>query len=520
MTKNKKHSIIHISLSSLGVFISRFFGLFRTAVNTHFFNIFQLDIYFTSFRLPNTFRSIMAEGALQNSFVPVYMEVKGTEKEQEFLDSFFTLFIVTLFFLTLILILFIPLFMPLLVPGFKSFSNEKIHETIKLSQYIFPYLFLISLTSFFSSILNSFYKFFASNLNQAFFNITFILIVIVSAIFNKISLNTFIYAVLISGLAQMFSLIPHLNKLGISFKLSFKFNNPYLKQTLKLFLPSLFSSSAYQINIFISVFFLSLFPGAIAYSYIAQRIYQLPVGIFSVAMGQVFLTTFSDNLKNNDIEKLNYNFNYSLKISFFIAIPVIGYFISAGLPVLKLIFFHGKYELKDIIYSYKFLLIYLPGLLFISNNRILTSFYYSQKSFKQPVFSTLISLLTFYLTVLLSYKKIGMYSVALGTLISLITQFSFLLILASKMIKIKNQNILFYIKVILSTIIAFVPVFYISNIYKWINPIKINLSSLNHILFTIGISFLYILIFFIISNLLKIEESKLLLEKLLKRKKL
>lgn len=511
-SKQTKHSIIHISLSSLGVFISRFFGLLRTAINTHFFDANQMDIYITSFRIPNTFRSILAEGALQNSFIPIYMEVKGTKNEKLFLDSFFTLFLLILFFVTSILILFVPLFMPILTPGFKTYSIEKINSTIFLSQLIFPYLILISLTSFFSSILNSFYKFFAPNLNQAFFNITFIFIIIIFALLKKLSISTFIYAILISGFAQLFSLIPHLNRLGISFKPSFKFNNPYIKKVFKLFIPSLFSSSAYQLNIFISLYFLSLFPGSITYSYIAQRIYQLPIGIFSVAMGQVFLTTFSDNFAKNEMDKLNKNFNYSLKVSFLIAVPIIGYLVSAGLPVLKLIFYHGKYTLNDIIYSYKFLLIYLPGLLFISNNRILTSFYYSRKSFKQPVLSTLLSLVIFYITVIFTYKTIEMYSVALGTLISLIFQFLFLYVLSTKYIKIKDQNIFFYFKVLFSTTISFLPVFYIVKIYKWLNPVQINLSSLYHILFTIGISLLYFLLFVLISLLLKIDEINKILK--------
>ena len=58
--------------------LSRFLGLARDVLIAYKLGatVFS-DIFFVAFRLPNLFRSIFAEGALNGAFLPIYAQIKS-----------------------------------------------------------------------------------------------------------------------------------------------------------------------------------------------------------------------------------------------------------------------------------------------------------------------------------------------------------------------------------------------------------------------------------------------------------
>ena len=61
---------------SLFTSISRVFGFFRDIIIANFLGTGVIaDIFFVAFRLPNTFRRIFSEGALNSAFVPIYTKL-------------------------------------------------------------------------------------------------------------------------------------------------------------------------------------------------------------------------------------------------------------------------------------------------------------------------------------------------------------------------------------------------------------------------------------------------------------
>ena len=68
---------------SLMTMISRVFGLIRDMVIAYFFGAGAgADAFFLSFRIPNFFRRLFAEGAFSQSFVPVLSEYKARRREE------------------------------------------------------------------------------------------------------------------------------------------------------------------------------------------------------------------------------------------------------------------------------------------------------------------------------------------------------------------------------------------------------------------------------------------------------
>ena len=145
--------------------ISRLLGYLRDVLIAIFLGTsFIADAFFVAFRIPNTFRRLFAEGTFNAAFVPSYSAelVKSKSKSNKFANEIFNLLFCALLFLVLIVELFMPIFVGLIAPGFVE-DAKKIELAIDLTRITFPFLMLVSLSSFFAAILNSHNRFAAAS---------------------------------------------------------------------------------------------------------------------------------------------------------------------------------------------------------------------------------------------------------------------------------------------------------------------------------------------------------------------
>jgi putative peptidoglycan lipid II flippase len=141
--------------------ISRILGYIRDILIAIFLGAGPLaDAFFVAFRIPNTFRRLFSEGTFNAAFVPSYASelANGEDQSKRFATSVFSLLILGLFFLVLIIEIFMPLFVFLIAPGFNG-NEDKMNLVINLTRITFPFLLFVSLSSFFSAILNSHNRF-------------------------------------------------------------------------------------------------------------------------------------------------------------------------------------------------------------------------------------------------------------------------------------------------------------------------------------------------------------------------
>ena len=185
-------------LKSTGTFsfftiISRLLGYLRDILIAIFLGAGPLaDAFFVAFRIPNTFRRLFSEGTFNAAFVPSYASElsQGRDQANEFANSIFNLLILGLFFLVVVIEIFMPIFVFLIAPGFDG-DNQKMDLVINLTRITFPFLFFISLASFFSAILNSHNRFAVASAAPIILNIMLIAVLFYGK-FLKISLF-FIY---------------------------------------------------------------------------------------------------------------------------------------------------------------------------------------------------------------------------------------------------------------------------------------------------------------------------------------
>jgi putative peptidoglycan lipid II flippase len=195
--------------------------------------------------------------------------------------------------------------------------------------------------------------------------------------------------------------------------------NEKLKKFFKLFLPGVVGSGVIQLNIVIGTIIASFLPvGAISHIYYADRLNQLPLAIFGIALGIVLLPSLSKAIKQSDHETTNNIQNRSIEFSLLISLPsAIGLFILAE-PIIQILFERGAFVAEDTLYTAKVLSNFALGLPAYIIIKVLVSCFFAREDTKTPLYISIVSVITNVVLSLLLIGSMREMGIALATAIS------------------------------------------------------------------------------------------------------
>ena len=166
------------------------------------------DAFFVAFRLPNTFRRLFAEGTFNAAFIPSYTSagLKNKKAGKKFADDVLASLILILLFIVTFAEIFTPYLVYLIAPGFIT-DDVKFSLAVEFTRITFPFLLFVSLSSFFSGILNSNNKFAAAAAAPIILNVVLITSILVSFYQNLNIAKQLSYGVTLAGVIQLIFLI-------------------------------------------------------------------------------------------------------------------------------------------------------------------------------------------------------------------------------------------------------------------------------------------------------------------------
>ena len=404
---------------SLFVILSRILGYIRDFFIAIYLGSGPIaDAFFVAFRIPNTFRRLFAEGTFNAAFVPSYTSelLSSKQKAQKFANSVFNLLILVLFSLTILVEIFMPSFIKLIAPGFSEI-NDKYKLAIDLTRITFPFLFFISIASFFSAILNSQNKFAAAAAAPLFLNI--ILIICFFIIKNDTDLVYYLsYSITLAGIIQLIFLFFFTRKYFYP-KFNFSFQ---IDKKIKIFfnklLPSIFSSGVTQINILVGTIIASFQASAVSYLYYADRIYQINLAIAGIAIGTIILPNLSRYVKSKDKLRLENLQNKSLELSLFLSLPATLALLIASDEIVSALFGYGSFNEESVKNSALALFYFSLGLPAFSMIKIFSSFIFARNDTKTPFYFSLISVITNIVISVSLFSEVGFIIIPIATTIS------------------------------------------------------------------------------------------------------
>ena len=400
--------------------ISRLLGYLRDILIAMFLGTSLLaDVFFVAFRIPNTFRRLFSEGAFNAAFIPSYTSeaIKGKSKSNKFANEIFNLLFVSLLFLILIIQLFMPFFLSLIAPGFNG-NSEKMELAINLTRITLPFLIFVSLSSFFSAILNSHNKFAAASATPIILNIVMIGILLFGKILNDDLVYYLSYGVSIGGLLQLIFLYFFVNKFfSLKFDFTFKINKK-VKIFFEKLLPSIFSSGVTQINILVGTIIASFQSSAISYLYYADRIYQINLAIAGIAIGVVILPQLSKFIKLKNKDKILSIQNKALELSMFLSLPACFGILIGSEEIISALFGYGSFSAEAVSNSAKALYYFGLGLPAFALIKVFSTFFFANHDTKTPFYISLVSVILNILISIYYFNKIGFIIIPIATSIS------------------------------------------------------------------------------------------------------
>lgn len=433
-------------INASGIFISRIFGFLRDTLQASMLGAsIYSDIFFIAFKFPNMFRRIVSEGAFVQSFMPFFISAKN---KGAFSVSIFSIFIFLLFTLTMLVMLCAPFITKILAFGYDPY---RISLALPLVKIHFWYLILIFIATYLSTLLQYKHIFWVNAYNTVLLNLAMIfsmLFVQISQIELLETVYILSYSVLIGGACQILihlyplytSKIWQLQYIGFkrlkqwqkqsnlifrirkkSFGIFFsKYDELATKQDslnkaiyiqakrnilillsdiksfFKAFIPAMLGASSTQIIAIVDSSLVTLLPnsdGSVSILNFANRVFQLPLALFAIAISSALFPMVAKAIKNGKSKEAMQNLRTAFWFLYIaLAICVLSGFMLRN-EIIWLIFERGNFTREDtILVGYAFMG-YMIGLLPFGLVKIFSLWLYANKQQAKAAKISVISLL-------------------------------------------------------------------------------------------------------------------------------
>ena len=338
---NKSPSMVrHAVFMMAGTFLSRILGLAREVLVAAFFGATKyMDAYNIAYTLSNLARQLLAEGALSAAFIPVFSQAlsKSRDKALALARGTMTVLLLAASIVVGIGILFAPVLVRIMAPGFDIESHNL---AVELTRWMFPFLIIISLSALTMGELNSLGSFFVPALSPAFSNLVFIITAPIFA--ARFGVYGLALSVLCGGLAHFLTQWLYSFRLkAVLYPSRPDMKDPELRRIMKLFLPYAAGLSLNQVNPVISRMLGSfLQEGSISVLNYSNRILQLPLGLFVIAISQAVLPQLS---RAKDDEEFLDTLSQAVRFALFVVLPAALGVIAISDEFVHLVFVRGEF---------------------------------------------------------------------------------------------------------------------------------------------------------------------------------
>ncbi len=430
--------------------ISRVFGLVRDIIYGHFFGAGALfDAWVIAFRIPNLSRRLFGEGAASASLIPIYSEALHRDPDEA--GRLANTVVTVLFVLLAAIVLGGEAFIWIYYKLFAFHSETKL--ILSLTSVMLPYMLFICLVAILAGVLNV-HRHFASPAAAPIVLNIFIIgsILLTGTVLNIPTRQQLFYvavAVIIAGLAQIVMQLFPLRRAGVLIRPDWQIHSESFRKMIILMGPMILGLTVTQINTLADDliawwlsgsdekgWFFTFLGSQIAYPlqrssvshlYYAQRLYQLPLGVFGISLATAVFPVMSSYSAQGDIKGLGRTVANALKTAIFIALPATIGLIMIAQPLISLFFEHGKFTRQDTQMTSFTLMFYAIGLSGYFAQQILTRAFYSMQHSKLPTLSALVAVFANFVLNLVLVWPLGRGGLACSTALCSYLQVTILL---------------------------------------------------------------------------------------------
>ncbi len=416
--------------------ITAILGLLKGRLLSYYFGVSEeLGIFYTADRIPNLIYSVLVIGAISTVFIPIFADTlqKNKKRAWEIASSVITIGILTFFALGVLVMLFAEPLIRILSVG--TFTPDQIKLGARLMQIMMGAQLVLVVSSFFTSILQSFKQFAIPALAPILYNLGMLFgIMFLSPIMG-------IYGpalgIVIGAAFHLLIQLPFLKTVDFRYFPSLKVSIPEVRKMFLLMPPRvmsvLFSQLVATINNSLAIL---ISTSSVVLLKFASQLQYFPVHLFGASIATASLPVLSEHSDENDQKNFKKIFITTLHQTLFLVIPASVILLVLRVPVVRLVYGVSNFPWEATVKTSYALAFFSISIFAQSTFYLLSRTFYSLKDTVTPV---LISLVTIVINVALSYTfvrvlNLGVWSIAFAyTITSILDSILLLHFLAKKL---------------------------------------------------------------------------------------
>ncbi len=332
--------------------LSRLLGFLRDVVIAAALGAGTLaDAFFIALQVPNLFRRLVAEGALNSAFVPLWLRRRqegGDRAARRFSEDVLGTLGVALAAAAVLCALLAPVLVALLAPGFPA---EPYLFAVYFLRLCTPYLAIVGLVAVMAAKLNAAGRVGAAAYGPVVFNVVMIAAAAGIAIggFGSAPVAGAILAgsIVVAGIFQLLVVG------GAMFRLADPPFAPQLTMSadvgrfFRMMLPGVIAAGIPQLTLIAGTIVASSSPSAVSWLTYSYRLYEMPLGVVSIAIASVMTPAIAVHVRADDRAASAAAQARAFEIACGLALPAaVGLALLAG-PIITGLFERGAFSARD-----------------------------------------------------------------------------------------------------------------------------------------------------------------------------
>jgi putative peptidoglycan lipid II flippase len=350
------------------------------------------EAFVVAFSLPNMFRRFFAEGAFNMAFIPLFSKrLESGTGAQDFARDALSGLATILIVLTLLAQVLMPWLVWAMASGFVG--DARFDLAVGFGRIAFPYILFISIAALLSGVLNATGRFAAAAAAPVLLNIILSSVMVWAAASGVDVGRALVWAVPVGGVAQMalvwwaaaragFRLVPRRPRM-----------TPELKRLAIIAAPAALAGGVVQVNLLVGRQVASFFEGSIQYLNLADRLYQLPLGVVAIAIGVVLLPDLSRRLAAGDAQGGRNAMNRAAEFALLLTLPAAVALVAIPQPLVSVLFERGRFSAADAQATALVVAIYGLGLPSFVMQKVLQPLYFAREDTRSPFRYALVAML-------------------------------------------------------------------------------------------------------------------------------
>lgn len=356
------------------------------------------DAYNAAFSVPDFLYMLLVGGALSSAFIPVFSGYLAQDRETEAWEVagiVFNWMVILLIAGVGAGIVYTPYLINLLVPGFPP---ESMGLTVQMTRIMFLQVILMAMSGIVTGILHSYKHFIAPAAGSVLYNLG---IIAVGYCLSRVyGITGFAVGVVTGAFLHLAVQLPGLMKIGLNYRFSLNLRHPGVLQLIKLIVPVLIGLSVMQVNLLVSQNLASNLPGGMLTALrTGQRLMQLPIGVFAIAISVAFFPTLTEYAAKRELKAFGEALSLGLRFITFLALPATVGMVILRIPLIRLLFEVGLFTPENTAATAHALMFYSIGICAYASIQLLSRTFYALQDTVTPV---VIGILTIVINIILN----------------------------------------------------------------------------------------------------------------------